>query len=151
MPKRAKILIIDDEPAVASLLRDTLRDYQTVCAYNGVQAMKYLGVEPPESIKRVAGVADWAAVEPEWTDDPTPGRAPDLIICDWLMPRIDGFTLLQQLAAVERARSIPVIAITSKSKMAQAFREFGSVVDFVSKPFDPARVLAAVEKALPDQ
>ena len=74
---------------------------------------------------------------------------PDLIILDIMMPLLDGMEVLRQLGYHRDTRRIPVIMLTAKTgnfDVTQA-REMG-VKEYLTKPFDRDRLLAAVRKAL---
>lgn len=69
----------------------------------------------------------------------------DLILLDIMMPDMDGFEVCRRLKADEKTRDIPVIFITALNETAsleQAFALGG--VDYVTKPFRPAELLARV-------
>ncbi|MDX1438285.1 MAG: SpoIIE family protein phosphatase [Rubricoccaceae bacterium] len=75
--------------------------------------------------------------------------APDLIISDIMMPRMDGFALLRALRRDERTAAIPFIFLTAKSD--DTTRDKGlrdGVDDYITKPFDIDYVLARVEQIL---
>jgi signal transduction histidine kinase len=74
-----------------------------------------------------------------------PDDPPDLILLDILMPGLDGYEVCRRLKADARLRSIPVIFISALSAVAdlEAGFECGGV-DYVSKPFREAEVLARV-------
>ena len=76
-------------------------------------------------------------------------RRPDLIICDVLMPRIDGYGVLAELRAnVETAR-IPLIFLTASADKDDRKRGLDSGAhDYVTKPFKLAELLAVVRKHL---
>jgi CheY-like chemotaxis protein len=78
-------------------------------------------------------------------------RLPQIIILDLMMPHVDGFQALEQLAEDERTVSIPVIVLTARaeSSMRDRCMEAGAEV-VMTKPFEPtslaeqiARILAA--------
>ncbi len=74
---------------------------------------------------------------------------PDLILLDILMPDIDGYEVCRRLKADERTRDVPVIFISALQdtfNKVKAF-EFGGV-DYVTKPFQEAEVLARVSTHL---
>lgn len=71
---------------------------------------------------------------------------PDLILLDLMMPEMDGFETCRRLKENEGTRPIPVIFFTAadeSEKVVQAF-ELGAV-DYVTKPFRPAELLARVK------
>ena len=81
----AKILLVDDEPRIARVVRDMVEgaDWQFAYADNGADAL--------DAIVR---------------------EAPDLIIMDVMMPKMDGFTACRELRA--RGVTVPVIFLSAK-------------------------------------
>lgn len=76
-------------------------------------------------------------------------EAPDLILLDIKMPEMDGYEICRQLKADERTRNIPIIflsALDNVNDKLQAFEAGG--VDYVSKPFHEAELLARIETHL---
>jgi sigma-B regulation protein RsbU (phosphoserine phosphatase) len=75
----------------------------------------------------------------------------DLVLLDVMMPKLDGYQVLEQLKAQGRLHNIPVIMISALNEIESVVRciELGAV-DYLSKPFDPvllkARVGASLEK-----
>lgn len=76
-----------------------------------------------------------------------PGTAVGCVITDVQMPEIDGLELQQRLAA--GGCGLPVIVITGHSDVPMAVRALkAGAVDFLEKPFDDTKLLAAVEQAV---
>lgn len=77
-------------------------------------------------------------------------QPPDLILMDLQLPGGSGFDLMQQLAQDERTRHVPVIAVTANAMESDvaAGRQAG-FVDYITKPVELNRLLAAVQAALP--
>ena len=75
----------------------------------------------------------------------------DLVLLDVMMPKLDGYQVLERLKAEGRLHDIPVIMISALNEIESVVRciELGAV-DYLSKPFDPvllkARVGASLEK-----
>jgi CheY-like chemotaxis protein len=75
---------------------------------------------------------------------------PDLVICDILMPLVDGFGVLASLRSQPETAAIPFIFLTAsadKENLARGLRSGAN--DYVTKPFKIADLLAAVRKRLP--
>ena len=75
---------------------------------------------------------------------------PDLIICDILMPRMDGFGVLAALRSGPDTAAIPFIFLTAsadKEDLARGLRSGAN--EYVTKPFKIADLLAAVRRLLP--
>jgi signal transduction histidine kinase len=74
---------------------------------------------------------------------------PDLILLDILMPGMDGFKVFRRLCADERTRDVPVIFLSALTETEQRVEGLKlGAVDFVSKPFEPAELLARVRTHL---
>lgn len=74
---------------------------------------------------------------------------PDIIICDIMMPVLDGYGVIHLLSKTPDTASIPFIFLTAKSERMD-FRkgmELGAD-DYISKPFDDTQLLNAVERRL---
>ncbi len=75
----------------------------------------------------------------------------DLVLLDVMMPKIDGYQVLQRLRAAGQLHDIPVIMVSALNEIDSVVRciELGAV-DYLAKPFDPvllkARVGASLEK-----
>src|SRR5688572_10746024 len=75
----------------------------------------------------------------------------DLVLLDVMMPKVDGYQVLQSLRSEGRLHDLPVIMISALSEIDSVVRciELGAV-DYLSKPFDPvllkARIGASLEK-----
>ncbi|MEG3638026.1 hybrid sensor histidine kinase/response regulator [Magnetococcus sp. PR-3] len=119
---KAKILIVDDEKSNIDILVDLLaKDYKTLVAKSGAQALKRVMVEPP----------------------------PDLVLLDIMMPEMDGFEVCTELKQNLRTKDIPVIFVTGMDRVEDETRglEVGAV-DFIRKPFNTQVVLARVQTHL---
>lgn len=117
-----KILLIEDNKDVRENTAEilTLAKYNVLTATNGKE-----GVETAQKEK------------------------PDLIICDIMMPVLDGHGALHLLSKNEETASIPFIFLTAKSEKTD-FRkgmEMGAD-DYLTKPFDDVELLSAIETRL---
>jgi adenylate cyclase len=116
------VLIVDDTPENVDVLAGVLREhYQIKVALNGPKALKIAQSDP----------------------------APSLVLLDVMMPEMDGYEVCRQLQADERTRRIPVIFVTAKSEVEDEAQGFGlGAVDYITKPVNPAIVLARVRTQL---
>ena len=117
-----KILLIEDNKDVRENTAEILSmaQYDVVTAKNGKD-----GVEMATTIK------------------------PDLIICDIMMPVLDGYGVLHLLSKNDSTSSIPFIFLTAKAERTD-FRkgmEMGAD-DYITKPFDDIELLNAIERRL---
>ncbi len=112
------VLIVDDSPAIRSMIRALLQgDYTTLEAGNGQQAI------------------DFALGK----------RKPDLILLDVVMPDMDGYATLERLQASALTADIPVIFLTAKHSEEDEKRGLAlGAVDYIAKPICPSLLLARV-------
>ncbi|GIV57188.1 MAG: hypothetical protein KatS3mg042_0101 [Rhodothermaceae bacterium] len=115
------ILIIDDNRDIRAYLRSCL-----LPTYRVAEA-----VDGADALERLANVA------------------PDLILCDVMMPRMDGYAFLQQVKEHPDFRHIPVILLTAKAATDWkiAGLEHGAD-DYVTKPFNARELLARIDNLL---
>jgi CheY-like chemotaxis protein len=74
---------------------------------------------------------------------------PDLVICDLMMPGMDGFQFCREMRAREATRHIPVIILTASTQRDAIEESFQSgATDFVKKPIDGVEFLSRVRTAL---
>jgi adenylate cyclase len=120
MPNR--ILIVDDEPFNLDLLEQELMEYDYVLerAVDGVDAL-----EKTDSFR------------------------PDLILLDYMMPKMSGLEVVQRLRANEKHKGIPVILLTAKASQEDKIAGLDAGADdYVTKPFDSFELLARVRAML---
>jgi DNA-binding response OmpR family regulator/DNA-binding CsgD family transcriptional regulator len=76
-------------------------------------------------------------------------KLPDLILLDIMMPDLDGFAVAEALKADARTRDIPIIFISSMTKVFDKVRAFAlGSVDYITKPFQVEEVLARINTHL---
>ncbi len=120
----AKILVVDDEKNVADLI-------------------SFLLEKDGHSVRSAGdGEACLAAVAAE---------KPDLIVLDVMMPVMDGYTVSARLLENEDTRHIPLLILTAKGQMRDAFEMASNVAEYVEKPFDPAGLRERIKKILDDK
>ena len=120
------ILIIEDLPSIRDLLEMTLRykGYQVFSASNGEEAL--------EKLKE---------------------QTPALIVTDVLMPRMDGFSLVQRLRNEAATRQIPIIVI-SATYIDPEDKDFAlklGVTRFIEKPIDTEDFLLTIAEVLTEE
>ncbi|HEX2572762.1 MAG TPA: fused response regulator/phosphatase [Polyangia bacterium] len=116
------VLVVDDGPENRVLLGAVLEraGYRVTLAENGAQGL--------------------AAVERE---------PPDLIVLDYMMPRMDGAEVTRRLRAGERSREIPIIILTASRLDTHIEAAFtAGANDYVTKPVDRRILKARVESAI---
>jgi|GEM_PF-481120 len=121
-PQPHTILIVDDTPTNLAIVVEHLEDhgYRVAVARNG-----------KEGIKRAKFVE------------------PDLILLDVMMPDMDGFETCRRLKALDATKNIPVIFMTALEEATDKIAGFeAGGVDYITKPFQIAEVLARVNTHL---
>lgn len=113
----AHILVVDDERDVATMLKFMLEKdgHEITTAYNGLEALAALGIEPADDSKPV----------------------PDLAILDVMMPELDGYGVCARMFRDPRTKSVPVVMLTAKGGMRELHKRAPNVAAHVDKPFDP--------------
>src|SRR5688500_7650259 len=76
-------------------------------------------------------------------------HSPDIILCDIMMPEMDGYSVLYLLRKNEKTADIPFIFLTAKAERADMRKgmEMGAD-DYLTKPFDDMELLHAIESRL---
>ncbi len=115
----ARILIIEDETAIAELERDYLElsGYEVTIAEDGLKGKR-------------------AALEEEY----------NLVILDLMLPGSDGFEICK---AIREAKDIPILMVSAKKDEVDKIRGLGlGADDYMTKPFSPSELVARVKAHL---
>jgi CheY-like chemotaxis protein len=74
-------------------------------------------------------------------------QRPDVITLDVMMPRLDGFSTIERLRSDPDTADIPVVLVTGRASTADRARgELLGVDGFLAKPFEPAELLATIQR-----
>jgi DNA-binding response OmpR family regulator len=116
MPRRFRVLIVDDEERILNFLKAKLGvvGYDVVVARNGVEALEQVQVQQL-----------------------------DLVVLDLIMPQIDGLETLKRLRSFS---ALPVIVLSARDSDIDKIRglELGAD-DYLVKPFNPDELVARIE------
>ena len=118
----ARILVVDDDAASRRLLEVRLRSLagHIMVARDGEEALQMVD-----------------------------GFRPDVILLDYMMPKVSGIEVTRRLKADERFKSIPVILITARGSQEDKVTGLDAGADdYVVKPFEPFELLARVRSML---
>ncbi len=118
-----KVLVIDDNPTIVELIKYAVNlqsPSQVIVAYDGEQGLKRIYAENP-----------------------------DCVIIDVKMPRMDGYTLVRCLRGDARTANIPLIILSAMTREEDQMTGLLSGVDeYLTKPFKPGALNAAIERVL---
>ena len=115
-----KILVVDDESRMRKLLNDylTRKGYKVIEAADGQEALDLFYEE----------------------------KGIDLVICDVMMPKMDGWEVLSEIRQYSK---VPVIMLTAKSEERDELSGFDLGADeYITKPFSPKILMARVDALL---
>src|SRR5690348_10800542 len=74
---------------------------------------------------------------------------PDLILLDFVMPKMNGYQFCRELTADPKLRDIPVILMSAKGdQVGERFVKVMGIVDYITKPFSPEAITAVVQHAI---
>lgn len=124
---KAHILVVEDEPALATLLRYNLEKegFSVAEAHDGEEALLQLSE-----------------------------RTPDAVLLDWMLPQVSGLEICRRIRRTPEWSALPVIILTAKGEEADRVRGLeGGADDYVVKPFGVgelvARLRAVMRRARP--
>ena len=117
-----RLLLIDDDPNLILLVKDYLefRGYEVITAENGREALDMLEQD-----------------------------IPDMIICDVMMPEMDGYAFVNHVREDDRTNWIPVLFLSAKGQSQDRVKGLNTGADvYMVKPFEPEELVAQVEASL---
>jgi len=118
----SRILVVEDEPAIAELISINLR---------------HAGYEVT-----IAGDAEQAHVAVD-------GILPSLVVLDWMLPGQSGHSLARAWRAQPRTRELPIIMLTARAEEADKIAGLDAGADdYLSKPFSANELLARIRAVL---
>lgn len=122
----ARILVVDDSSTIRKVVATILetRAYEALTAKDGQHALDMLGS----------------------------GEKIDLVLLDFVMPRMNGYQFCRELRAKEDLKNVPVVLMSAKGdKIRGQFVQQTGAIDAITKPFDARGLIAVVEGALKRQ
>jgi DNA-binding NarL/FixJ family response regulator len=122
LPDQKKLMLVDDDPNLVLLVKDylELRGYEVITAGHGRDALRLL----------------------EKT-------LPNLIICDVMMPEMDGYAFVKYVRDNPRTNCIPVLFLSAKGQIQDRVTGLSTGADvYMVKPFEPDELVAQIEASL---
>ena len=116
-----KILVVEDEPNQVELIEFNLNSqgYEVVVARDGEEALNLAAEENP-----------------------------DLILLDWMLPKVSGIEVCRQLRRSKMTREIPIVMLTARSEESDKIRGLDiGADDYITKPYSIKELLARVRAA----
>ena len=114
------ILTVDDSRTIREMLRMALTDagYRVVQAEDGVHGLEVLC-----------------------------GEAPDVIVTDINMPRLDGFGFIEEVRGDPKHRAVPILVLTTESDAEKKNRaRLAGATGWIVKPFNPVKLVDAIRR-----
>ncbi len=122
MSRAVRVLVVDDDPVILDLLRINfeIEGFDVLSATDGEEGLAKARAE-----------------------------APDVVLCDIMMPRLDGIELVTTLRDDPRTAHLPVVLLSAKAQKVEVDRGLAAGADdYVTKPFDPLELLDRVNAVL---
>jgi DNA-binding response OmpR family regulator len=115
------VLVVDDDPVIMRLLEVNfeMEGYRVLTATDGEQALARIRADRP-----------------------------DLVVCDIMMPVVNGLEVVEQLRADgdEVLRRLPVILLSAKAQASEVQKGLDvGADDYITKPFDPLELIERVQ------
>jgi DNA-binding response OmpR family regulator len=119
--QRLKILVVDDEPHIANLIKISLEDdFEVIVANSGNEALHKARYERP-----------------------------DLITMDIMMPGMSGFEVVEELKKWDDTKKVPVIFLSAKDKLKDMYKGMlTGADDYITKPFEPEDLVKRVKATI---
>jgi two-component system phosphate regulon response regulator PhoB len=114
----AKVLIVDDETAIVTLLKYNMEreGFKVFTTGDGEEALVL--------VKE---------------------HRPDIIVLDWMLPSMTGIDVCKQLRAVDETKNVPIIMLSARGEESDRIRGLDAGADdYMTKPFSPAELVARV-------
>ena len=118
----AKILVVEDEPAIQALIAVNLKraGHEVIAALDAESARRHVDAV-----------------------------LPDLVLLDWMLPGMSGLEFARRLRADARTRAVPIIMLTARGAEADKVQGLTTGADdYVTKPFSPKELLARIQAVL---
>lgn len=116
------VLIAEDEPPVVELLKYNLEreDYEAAFARDGEEAMMMIEE-----------------------------RAPDLLLLDWMLPKVPGIEVCRRVRSRSETANMPIIMLTARDDETDRIRGLDTGADdYVTKPFSTTELMARVRAVM---
>ena len=118
----SRVLVVEDDPAIQSLLGFTLKKA-------GFEATIVASAEEGAAVLREA--------------------LPDIVLIDWMLPKMSGVAFARQLRRDARSAALPIILVTARGEEGDRVEGLESGADdYLVKPFSPRELVARIQAVL---
>jgi len=129
-----RVLVVDDSPTIRRVVGAVLErhGFEAISAPDGQAALDQLlrSTRPPQPGEPFA-------------------EKIDVVLVDFVMPKMNGFQLCRAIRQNEQLRSTPVVLMSAKSdRIRDHFVQQTGAIDAISKPFDARALIAVIENAI---
>jgi DNA-binding response OmpR family regulator len=133
-----RVLVVDDSPTIRKVVCAVLERH----GFSATQAAD--GQEAIEALELAEAPVAGAEGQPS-----APAVPVDLVLVDFVMPRMNGFQLCRAIRQNERLQQIPVVLMSAKSdRIRDHFVQQTGIIDAITKPFDAQALVAVIENAI---
>jgi CheY-like chemotaxis protein len=129
-----RVLVVDDSPTIRRVVGAVLErnGFEARQAEDGQDALEQL-LEGAEATARGDGE----------------GTKIDIVLVDFVMPRMNGFQLCRAIRQNPQLRPLPIILMSAKSdRIREHFEQQTGAIDAIGKPFDSRALIAVIENAV---
>jgi DNA-binding response OmpR family regulator len=116
------VLVVDDDPVILQLLQVNfeMEGFRVLTAGDGEEGLARVRADHP-----------------------------DVVVCDVMMPKLNGLQVLEQMKADPDTKDIPIVMLSAKAQASeiQQGRDLGAD-DYVTKPFDPIELTDKISALL---
>ena len=122
MAKAPHVLVVEDESALADLLKYNLEKegYRVTLAGDGEEALMAADENPP-----------------------------DLVVLDWMLPKAPGIEVCRRLRARQETRNTPIVMLTARTEESDRIRGLDmGADDYITKPFSMSELLARIRAVM---
>jgi DNA-binding response OmpR family regulator len=127
-----RVLVVDDSATIRKVVSAVLQrhGFEAIQAADGESALELL-------------------TEAARTENGNGAEPIDLVLVDFVMPKMNGFQLCRALRQNERLRATPVVLMSAKSdRIGAHFVQQTGAIDAIAKPFDAQALVAVIENAM---
>ena len=119
--RKPLILVVEDDQSVQNLLTMVLEGegFEVIAARDGLEGLVKMELQHPS-----------------------------LVVLDLMMPNVSGDRVIEEIRSDPRLRTLPVVVVSGRHDVHEAFDDVLGADNVFAKPFDPADLIARIEAIL---